>query len=121
LTAKVAYYLVDKFWPAKGCTIDAYLVGTSRKHSFNIPKFAYTPAYCERNVNFGSHFLHHIREGFAAFVTGGNVEEDQFVCPLLTVYLAEFDGISSLTELQEIGALDGLAVFDIEAGYDSLC
>ena len=114
-------YLVDKLRPTKGSTVDAYLVGTSIEHSFYVMKLADSSAYSKRYVYLGSHFLHHIREGFATFVAGSNIEEDQFVGSLLTIDLAEFHRIACLTKLQEVRAFDGLPVFDIETRYDALC
>ena len=121
LTAKVTDYLVDKLWPSQGGTVDAYFVGSSGEHPLHVGKFADSATDGKGDVYLGSHFPHHVGEGLAAFVAGGDVEENQFVCALLAVNLAKLDGIARLPKLQEVRALDSLAVFDIEAGYDSLC
>ena len=84
-------------------------------------KLADSTTNCKRYVYLSSHFLHHIRESLATFVTCCNVEEDQFVCSLLTVYLAQLYRVACLPKLQEVRALDSLSVFDVKARYDSLC
>jgi len=49
-----------------------------------------------------------------------DVEEDEFVGPLLVVGDGALDGIAGIAELKELGSFDDSAAGDIEAGDGSL-
>ena len=50
-----------------------------------------------------------------------DVEENEFVGSLSGVFGAKFDGVANVFDVDEVDAFDGLAVADVEAGYDSFC
>ena len=62
-----------------------------------------------------------VREGLAPVGCCCDVEIHQFVSTLPAIFLSQFHGISGLSKVDEVCAFDGLAVFDIKAGYDTFC
>ena len=67
------------------------------------------------------HTRYHLRERLTTFERGGDVEETQFVSPLLTIGFAQFYGVARTSQIHEVRALDGLAVLDIQTGYYAFC
>ena len=65
--------------------------------------------------------LRELSQGLALLMRGGNVQEDQLVSSLPTVRRSQFDRVAGIAQVDKIDALDGAAVFDIEAGYDAFC
>ena len=60
-----------------------------------------------------------VDDGGAAFVGGGDVEEDEFVGALRGVLCPEGDGVAGVAEVDEVDAFDGTAVLDVETGDDA--
>ena len=59
------------------------------------------------------------RQSFAFFVRGGDIQEDQFVGPLLAVEGAQLHGVTRIAQVDKIDTLYGAPVLDIQAGYDA--
>jgi hypothetical protein len=77
--------------------------------------------YGKWDADVGRYAFYQVGEGFSSFVTGGDVEVNQFVGSLFAIRTTEFYGVARLTEIHEVCSLYGLPVFDIQAGYDSFC
>ena len=62
---------------------------------------------------------HHVVDGVAVLVAGGDVEEAEFVGAGGVVGDGGFHRIAGVAQIDEIDALDHAAVFDVEAGDDA--
>jgi hypothetical protein len=52
-------------------------------------------------------------------VTGGDIEEDEFVGPFLLVAFCYLHGVARVAEVDEIGSFDDPPFADVEAGDDA--
>ena len=73
----------------------------------------------EEKNNHGG-FLSSISEGLAAFVCSCDIEEHEFIRPLLAVGLAQLHGVACIAQVHEIDTFDGAAVLHVQTGDDAL-
>jgi hypothetical protein len=52
-------------------------------------------------------------------MAGGDIQKDQLVCSLCVVDLGALHRVPCITKLEELGAFDHAAFFDVEAGNDA--
>ena len=52
-------------------------------------------------------------------MAGADVEEDEFIGPLLLVASRDFNGITGVAQVDEVDTLDDADVLDVEAGDDA--
>jgi hypothetical protein len=121
LRAKAVGYLVDKLRAAYCCTIHAHLVGSRIQQALNIGKLVYSSAHGEGDVYLLSHTRYHIGKRLATFEAGCDVEKAQFVGTLLAVGFSQSYRVASRAQVNEVGALNGLAILHIQTGYYSFC
>jgi hypothetical protein len=62
-----------------------------------------------------------LNEGFPPFMAGCDIKKYQFVSTLLGIGGAQFHGVTHLPDVDEIDALNGLPVADIQTRYDAFC
>ena len=60
-----------------------------------------------------------MQNGIAVVGRSGNIEESQFICPLVIVTFGNIDGIARIAKSEKIHAFDDAAVFNIQARDDS--
>lgn len=121
LHTKTLGNLGDEFGPANGARVDAYLIGSGSKKALYIGKLMYATTYGERNAHLGCNALYQFGEGLSALMTGCDVEIDELVGTQFAILLAQLYRIACIAEVHKLNAFDGLAIFYIEAGNDSLC
>ena len=63
--------------------------------------------------------MHHIQQGAAIFVRGGDVQEAEFVGARLVIDNRLLHRIAGIAQAFEIDALDDPAVFHVQAGDDT--
>ena len=64
---------------------------------------------------------HDVDHDVAILVAGRDVQEHQFVGPLLLVPRGDFHGIAGVPQVQEIGSLHHPAAVDIQTGNNAFC
>ena len=62
---------------------------------------------------------HHVEDGVAVLVAGGDVEEAELVGAGRVIGDGRFHRIAGVAQIDEIDALDHAAVFHVEAGNDA--
>ena len=62
-----------------------------------------------------------MQNGIAVVGRSGNIEESQFICPLVIVTFSNIDGIARIAKSEKIHAFDDAAVFNVETGDDAFC
>ena len=83
----IAYILSNMKKTSQRRTVQAHLICSGRQQAVHIRKLVHTTSHGERNIQFGCHACHHLRERLAALVRSGDVEKHQFVGTLLAVGL----------------------------------
>ena len=120
LGTKVAGNLIHQLGVADSGRVQAHLVGTGFQQAGNIDQFMNTTAHGKGNGNGSRHTGNHIGKGLATFVRGGDIEEHEFICPLLAVGLAQLYRVACIAQVHEIDTFDGTSVLDIQTGNDTL-
>ena len=113
--------LVYQFRTADGGAVDAHLVGAGIEQTLHVGQLVDASAHGEWDVDFGSHAGDHLRECLTSFEAGCDVQEAQFVGPLLRVGFAQLYRVARTPQVHEVRAFDGLTVLDVQTGYDSFC
>ncbi|MNL69188.1 hypothetical protein D3C87_1940140 [compost metagenome] len=62
---------------------------------------------------------HHVENGVAALVAGGDVEEGQFIGARCVIGDGRFHRIAGIAQVNELHALDDTAAHDVEAGNEA--
>ena len=99
--------------------IDADFVSARVEHGADIFQLADAAADGERDEYLARHFFHGMHHGVAAFVTGGDVEEGDFIGALFVVAAGDFHRVAGVTDVEEFHAFHDAAVVDIQAGNDA--
>jgi len=99
--------------------VDADFVGAGEEHFAHVSDGADAAADGEGHEAGGGGAGDDVDHGFALFVGGGDVEEDEFVCALGVVDFGALHGITGVAEFEELGAFDDTAFFDVETGDDA--
>ena len=121
LRAETTGDLADQFRSADGGRVYTHLVGTGIEQPFYIGQLIHATAYGEGDIDLTGHTGHHLREGLTTLERGGDVEKAQFVGALFAIGLAQFHRVARTPQVHEVRAFNGLAVLDIQTGYDSFC
>ena len=121
LRAETVADFVDQLRATDGSAVDAHLVSTGIEQTLHICQFVHTASHREGDINLTGHPSHHLGKGLATLKAGRNVQETKFVGPLFTIGLTQFYRVARTAQVDEVGAFDGLAVLDVQAGYDAFC
>ena len=79
LAAEFLRRLADEFRPADGFGVDRDLVGAGQQQRADVFQRAHAAAHRQRHEADFGRAPHHIQQGAALFVAGGDVEEAEFV------------------------------------------
>ena len=99
--------------------IDRHLVGAAGEQLADVLDGAHAAADGERHEAGFRRARHHVEDGVAVFVAGGDVEEAQLVGAGRVIGDRRFHRIAGVAQIDEIDALDHAAVFHVEAGNDA--
>jgi len=118
LAAETERGFADEIGIPDGGGIDGDFVATGVEESADV--FESTDATADgqgHEDDFGG-ALDDIEDDISLLVAGGDVEEDEFVGSFLLVAGGDFDGVSGIAEVEEIGPFDNPSGVDVEAGDD---
>ena len=121
LRAEMLGYLVNQSGTANSRGINGYLVRAGIQKPVYITQFMDSATYGERYADVGGNTLHQFGKCLAPLKTGGNIQKDQLIGPLLTISTRQFNRIACMTQVYKISPFYGLSVFDVKTGDDSLC
>ena len=99
--------------------VDADLVRARGQHFVHIVHRAQAPAHGEGNEHLIGHGSHHPPHDAAAFVGGGDIQEDEFVRALGVIDHGLLHGIARVPQVDEVDALDHAAIFHVKTGNDA--
>ena len=120
LAAEMGCYLVYECRTAQSRTINADLVCSGKQHPLYVMQLANASTYGKGDADLLRHASHHVGKGLASLVAGCYVKVYQFVRPLFAVSPAKGYGVACLPKVDEIHALYGLSVLNVEAWYYAL-
>ena len=98
-----------------------HLIGSGTEQTLHVFHLIDAPADGEGDADVRSHLLDQLREGFPALMRGGDVEIDQLVGTRAAVGGTQLHWVAGIAEIDEVDALDGLPVFDVQTGDNSFC
>jgi hypothetical protein len=110
----------DEVGAGEGGGVDADLVCARVEEGGGLVGGADASADGEGNEELLGSALHGVHQGTAAFVGGGDVEEDDFVGSGSGVTGGELGGVAGIDQVDELHAFDDAAGPDVEAGDDAL-
>ena len=119
LAAEFPRRLIDQVRLCHSRRIHAALVRPGEQQSAHILHAAHAAADGQWQEDTGRGAGHHIKNGIAVFVTGGDVQEAQFVGAGRVVNRRLFHGIAGVAEGDEIHALDDATVLHVQTGDDT--
>ena len=120
LRAEVAADGVDERGIGKSGGVDADLVGAGFEDLLGVAGGANAAADAEGHEELARGAAHGVEQRLAAFVRGGDVEQNDFVGAFAGVARGLRGGIAGVDEIDELHAFDDAAGVDIEAGDDAL-
>ena len=98
--------------------IEADLVGTRAQQCGDAIERANPTTNGERNKQLRSRALHQLHQGFAALVSGGDIEKYQFIGARSVVAAGQLHRIAGITQADEIHPFHHAAGSHVEAGND---
>ena len=119
LRTKLTGDLIDELRSADGSRVHAHLISSRMEQSFHILQGIDTAAHSKGDVDLLSHTCHHLCEGLTTFERGGDIEEHQLVGTSIAVGFPQFHRVACMAQVDKVRSLDGLSVFDVQAGDDS--
>ena len=99
--------------------IDRHLVGAGQQQLANIVRRAHPATDGEGHEALLGGPRDHIEQGVAVLVRGGDIEERQLVGAGLIIELRLLHRVAGIDEIDEVHALYGAAVLDVETGDDT--
>ena len=115
LAAETPGRLANELGIAAGGRIDRYLVAPGLQQGADVVHRANSAADRKRHEYHFGRAADHVKDDFTPLVAGGDVEEDQFVGPLLLIPCRHLDGIAGIAEIKEVCSLDHPAPAYVEA------
>jgi hypothetical protein len=103
----------------KCCRINRDLVGTGVEYRLRVANGSDAAADREGNENVVGGTSGQGDDRLPPFVGGGDVEKDQLICALGVIPFGKLDRIASITQADEVGALDHAPGVYVKAGYYS--
>ena len=100
--------------------VEAYLFRPGLDQLCSFFEGANSTADSERHEDLFRDPAHHVEQNGPPFMTGGDVQEYQFVSPLLIVAAGNFDRITCIAEADEIRSFDHPPAVNVEAWDDPL-
>ena len=119
LVAEFLGRFLDESAPVHRRGVDRHLVGAAGEQLADIVDRAHAAADGERHEAGFRRAPHHVVDGVAILVAGGDVEETQLVGAGRVIGNRGFHRIAGVAQIDEIDALDDAAVFHVEAGNDA--
>jgi hypothetical protein len=103
-----------------GGGIDTDFIGTGVEHGADILQGPNAATDRERNKYLAGDLLNGVNCGVPFFVTGGDIEKGNLVSARLVIAAGNLYRVSSITDADEIHALDNTTLVNIEAGNNAL-
>ena len=119
LVAEFFRRLLDEGAPVHRRGVDRDLVGAAGEQLADVVDRAHAAADRERHEAGFRRAPHHVVDGVAVLVAGGDVEEGELVGAGRVIGDGRFYRIAGVAQIDEIDALDHAAVFHVEAGNDA--
>ena len=119
LAAKAPRALRNQPRLAHGRRVDGGLVCAGQEHGAHVVHAAQAAAHGERDEDRVGHGAHDLARDGAAFVRGGDVQENQLIGAFGIVRLRLRHRVARVAQIEEIDAFDHAAIFDIEARNDA--
>ena len=101
-------------------SVDRYLVGPGVQEPAHVLDLAHPAAHRERDEYLRRHRLDDMQDHVALIRTRGDVEEGEFVGPLIVVAARDFHRIAGVAQADEIHAFHYAAAGDVKTGNDAL-
>ena len=108
---------MDEIRIAAGGGVDRDLVGAGVQQGADVVDGADAAADGQRHEDDFRRAANDVEHDLAAFVAGGDVEEDELVGPLFFVARSDRHRIAGVAEIEEIRPLDDSAPVDIKTRY----
>ena len=121
LRTKFSSHLIDDTGVFHRCGIDGNLICTRSQEHLYVFHSGNTSPYGKRNIDGLGHLSHEFGEGLSLIHCCRDIQKDKFVSPFVRVDFCQLYRIAGISKLDKIDSLDRTAVFDVEAGNDSLC
>ena len=109
----------ERAGPRHGGGVDRHLVGAGQQQLADVLDGAHAAADGERHEAGLRGAAHHVEDGVAVLVAGGDVEEGELVGAGRVIGDRRLDRIAGVAQIDELDALDDAAVLDVEAGDDA--
>ena len=119
LRTKVFCNFVYQLRTTNSRRINGNLICTGIQQAVYIAQFVDAATYRKRNADIGSNALHQFGKCLATFEAGCNIKKHQFISTLLTICTRQFNRITRLPQVHEIGSFHCLPVFNIKTGNNS--
>ena len=110
---------MSKVAVADGGRHDGGLVGTGKQQFPNVLDRPNPAAHRHRHEAALGRATHHVEDGAAVLMAGGDVQEAEFVGAGRIISGGGLDRIAGIDEIDEIDPLDHPAVLDVETGDDA--
>ena len=105
--------------PGDGGAVDRHLVRPRQQQRARILGGADAAAHGQWHEAHRRRPPHHVEDGAAILVAGGDVEEAEFVRPRRVIGARLLHGVAGVAQLDEVHALDDAAGGDVETGDDA--
>ena len=119
LAAEFLRRLAHQIGPRHRCRVDAALVGAGQQQPAHVLGGADAAADGQRQEHPRRGARHHVQDGVAILVAGGDVEEAEFIRAGRVVQRGLLDRIARVTQRHEVDSLDDAAVLHVQAGNDT--
>src|SRR5947209_2869650 len=119
LAAEFFRAVVDNSPIDDGSRIDRYLVGAGKQELTDVFDAAHAAADRQRHEAGFRGSPHHIENGSALLVTGGDVEKAEFISAGRVIGNRALDGIAGVAKVDKVDALDDASALHVETWDDA--
>ena len=119
LRAKAAGQLVDQCGAGQHGGVEADLVGAIEQQHLHVGNGTDAATHGEGDIDLPGYFAHQRQKRSALFIRGRDVEKNELIGTLGGVAGRQGHRVAGVAQALEADALDGAAVFDVEAGNEA--
>src|SRR5947209_10845251 len=119
LAAEFFRAVVDNSPIRDGSRIDRYVVGAGKQELTDVFDAAHAAADRQRHEASFRRSPHHIENGSALLVTGGDIKKTKLIGAGRVIRDRALDGIAGVAKVDEVDALDDASVLHVETWDDA--
>ena len=119
LGTKCICSILQQSWILHCRRIYRYLVRTIGKHSTDILNCANSATYSQRHKALFGGFLNDIQNNIPLFMTGRNIQKNQFISTGPVVGPCSFHRIPRIAKIHKFNPFDDTAVIDVQTGNNT--